>query len=41
LTVLPDKNIACLYERGENHPYQTITFARFSLQWLSDFRDDS
>lgn len=41
LTVLPDKTIGCLYERGDNHPYETITFARFSLQWLADSPDNS
>ena len=41
LTVLPDMNIGCLYERGDNHPYETITFARFSLRWLTDFPDNS
>jgi len=36
LTVLPDGSVGCLYERGDKHPYETITFARFSLQWLTD-----
>ncbi len=26
--------IACLYERGDKGPYETITFARFSVDWL-------
>jgi len=34
LVVLPDGLIGCLYERGEKHPYETITFARFSLEWV-------
>jgi sialidase-1 len=34
LAVLPDGSIACLYERGDKTPYETITFARFSLGWL-------
>jgi len=34
LAVLPDGSIACLYETGEKHAYESITFARFSLQWL-------
>lgn len=34
LTVLPDGTIGCLYERGLQSPYETITFARFSLDWL-------
>lgn len=36
LTVLPDLTIGCLYERGDRHPYEKITFARFTLDWLSD-----
>jgi sialidase-1 len=39
LTVLPDKSIGCLYERGDEHPYETITFARFGLRWLTDGTD--
>ncbi|HOX58457.1 MAG TPA: sialidase family protein [Candidatus Paceibacterota bacterium] len=35
LAVLPDGSIGCLYERGRANPYQQITFARFSLAWLS------
>jgi N-acetylneuraminic acid mutarotase len=34
LTVLPDGNIACLYESGDVKPYEKIVFARFSLSWL-------
>lgn len=34
LTVLPGGGIGCLYECGEKHPYQTITFARFDREWL-------
>jgi sialidase-1 len=34
LAVLPDGSIGCLYERGERGAYETITFARFSLEWL-------
>lgn len=36
LAVLPDGTAACLYERGEDHPYETITLARFDLAWLMD-----
>jgi sialidase-1 len=36
LTVLPDGAIGCLYERGERSPYERVTLARFSLQWLLD-----
>jgi len=39
LTVLPDLTAACLYERGESKAYEKITFARFSLGWLTDGRD--
>jgi hypothetical protein len=34
--VLPDGTIACLYERGDKNAYETITLARFSLDWLTD-----
>jgi len=39
LTVLPDLSIGCLYERGERHAYEKITFARFSLDWLTNGAD--
>ncbi|MHC4616625.1 MAG: sialidase family protein [Planctomycetota bacterium] len=39
LAVLPDADIACLYEAGQEHPYETITFARFTLEWLTDGED--
>ena len=39
LTVLPDMEIACLYERGEQHANENITFARFSLGWLTEGKD--
>lgn len=35
LSVLDDGTIACLYERGENHPYEMITFAAFGEDWLT------
>ena len=38
LTVLPDKTIGCLYERGSKNPYETIVFARFPLEWLAQGR---
>jgi len=28
-------DIACLYEAGQEHPYEKIVFARFSLGWLT------
>jgi sialidase-1 len=34
LAILPDGQIACLYEAGEAGPYESIVFARFSLSWL-------
>ena len=37
LTVLPDGSAACLYETGEDSPYEKIVLARFSLEWL-EFR---
>lgn len=36
LTVLHDRTIGCLYERGNQHPYEEITFARFNLDWLTE-----
>lgn len=35
LTVMRDGTIGCLYERGDQQPYETITLARFSLKWLA------
>jgi len=34
LAVLPDRGIACLYERGGTNAYEKITFAKFPLSWL-------
>ncbi len=39
LAILPDGTVACFYERGEKHPYETITFARMTLAWLTDGQD--
>ena len=39
LAVAPDMTILCLYERGDENPYETITLARLSLRWLSDGDD--
>lgn len=36
LTVLPDMEIGCLYERGNHSSVEKLTFARFSLAWLTD-----
>jgi sialidase-1 len=38
LAVLRDGTIACLYERGARKPYETITLARLTLDWLSESR---
>jgi sialidase-1 len=35
LAVLADGTIACLYERGDRGPYETIALARFSRAWLA------
>lgn len=34
LTKLPDGTVGCLYEAGDDNPYERIVFARFSLAWL-------
>jgi sialidase-1 len=39
LVVLDDLSIGLLYERGTASPYERITFARFTLEWLTDGRD--
>ena len=39
LAVLPDMTIGCLYERGEKNPYEKITFARLSIEWLTQSAD--
>jgi sialidase-1 len=39
LTVLADGTLACLYERGDKSAYEKITFARFTLDWLTDGKD--
>ena len=39
LAVLPDKTIACLYERREEQSPGTLTFARFTLDWLTEGKD--
>ncbi len=39
LAVLPDKTIGLLYERGEVQYWEKITFARFTLDWLTDGKD--
>jgi len=39
LAALNDGTIACLYERGNDHAYETITFTAFNLVWLTDGAD--
>ena len=39
LAVLPDGTMACLYERGDDDAYETLTVARFTLDWLTDGQD--
>jgi sialidase-1 len=41
LTVLRDMQIGCLYERGDRGSTQEVTFARFSLEWLTDGADST
>jgi len=35
LSVLPDGTIGLLYETGDIHPYEKITFVQFNLEWLT------
>jgi sialidase-1 len=35
LTLLADGSVGLLYETGNNHPYEEIVFARFTLDWLN------
>jgi len=39
MTVLPDGSIGILYERGEKGTRNLITFARFTLEWLTNGKD--
>ena len=39
LVVLQDNSIGVLFERGVSSPYERITFARFTLDWLTDGKD--
>ena len=41
LTVLHDMQIGCLYERGDRSSIDKVTFARFSLAWLTDGADSA
>ncbi|MCC6694374.1 MAG: exo-alpha-sialidase [Candidatus Hydrogenedentes bacterium] len=33
MAVLPDGQVGILYERGEKTPYESVVFAKFSLDW--------
>jgi len=35
LATLKDGTIGLLYEKGDQQAYETITFARFTLEWLT------
>lgn len=39
LAVLPDWSVGCLYEQGTKSAYDTIRFARCTLEWLTDGKD--
>ena len=39
LVVLPDKTIGVLFERGDRSPYERITLARLTLEWLTNGSD--
>jgi sialidase-1 len=38
LALLADGCLACLYERGDKSPYEKITFARFTREWVQEGR---
>jgi len=39
LVVLADLSIGLLFERGDRSPYEKITFAQFTLEWLTEGKD--
>jgi sialidase-1 len=39
LVILADRSIGVLFEQGARTPYEKITFARFTLEWLTVGRD--
>jgi len=41
LAALPNGEIGLLYEKGADSPYETLSFARFSLEWLTDGMDSA
>ena len=40
LGVLRDGQVACLYEGGENNPYERITFVKFQISWLESITNE-
>ena len=36
LTIAPDMSICCFYERGKKDAYEKLTFAQFTIEWLTD-----
>jgi len=41
LTILPDGNIACLYEAGQKSPYEKIIFTSFTLDRLTGGQENT
>jgi sialidase-1 len=41
LAALKNDNLACLYEAGEKHPYETIVFRSLSWEWLREYVNKS
>lgn len=39
LAVMPDGQIASLFESGKTRPYEKITFMRFALEWITDGKE--
>ncbi|MFA6449662.1 MAG: sialidase family protein [bacterium] len=39
LVALPDLSVGIIYENGKKDYYEKITFARFTLNWLTDGKD--
>lgn len=40
MTVLPDRTIGILYEKGEKSSNEKISFARFDIGWLTNAKDN-
>ena len=39
LATLPNGKVACLFEGGSGHPYETIVYESFELSWLMEKKD--